>query len=104
MLSGNSYSDKSNICITKNHKEDIIMTAKLTNIIKMSNQISDNIGLHLTPDKAVDKVVNHIQLFWAKSMKEDLITYFQSDGRLLNEISKQAAAQLINIQSTDKSH
>jgi formate dehydrogenase subunit delta len=95
---------KPKFAIKKNYKEDIIMTTKLTNIIKMSNQISDNIGLHLTPEKAVDKVVNHIQLFWAKSMKNDLISYLQSDGRLLNEISKQSAAQLANIQLTNKSH
>lgn len=46
-------------------------------------------------EQAVKNVVNHIQLFWAKSMKEGLITYFQNDGKLLNEISKQAAAQLV---------
>ncbi|TWX63540.1 formate dehydrogenase subunit delta [Colwellia demingiae] len=84
--------------LAKNHKEDKIMTVKLTNIIKMSNQIADNIGLHLDSDQAVDKVVNHIQLFWAKSMKHDLITYYQNDGNLLNEISQQATIRLVEIE------
>ncbi len=76
------------------------MTTTLTSVIKMCNQISDNIGLHLTSEQAVHKVVNHLQLFWAKSMKGDLITYFQNDGKLLNETSKKAAAQIANFQSS----
>ena len=60
----------------------------------MCNQISDNIGHHLTPTQAADKVVNHLTLFWAKSMKTDLIKYYQNDGSGLNDISKLAVAKL----------
>jgi formate dehydrogenase subunit delta len=70
------------------------MTAKQTSIIKMCNQISDNIGYQLTADQCADKVVNHLTLFWAKSMKEELIRYYQEDGQLLNETSKIVAQKL----------
>ena len=63
------------------------MTTKYDSIIKMCNQIADNVGTHLSIEEAADKTLNHIRLFWAKSMKEDLITYYKNDGELLNEIS-----------------
>jgi len=61
----------------------------------MSNQIADNIGMHLSTEQAADKVVNHIQLFWAKSMKNNLIKYFQEDGAQLGNITKRAVEKLM---------
>ncbi len=71
------------------------MTTKYHSIIKMSNQIADNIGMHLSTEQAADKVVNHIQLFWAKSMKNNLIKYFQEDGAQLGNITKRAVEKLM---------
>ena len=70
------------------------MTTKYDSIIKMSNQIADNIGMHLSTEQAADKVLNHIRLFWAKSMKEDLIFYYKSDGTLLNNVVKLTVEKL----------
>jgi len=72
------------------------MTTKYDSVIKMSNQIADNIGLHLSTEQAADKVLNHIRLFWAKSMKEDLITYYQKGGGLLRDTTKLAVEKLIS--------
>ena len=63
------------------------MTTKYDSIIKMCNQIADNVGTNLSIEEAVNKTLNHIRLFWAKSMKEDLIIYYKNDGELLNKIS-----------------
>lgn len=71
------------------------MTTKNDSIIKMSNQIADNIGLHLSPEEAADKVLNHIRLFWAKSMKSDLIKYYQEDGARLGDTTKLAVEKLM---------
>jgi formate dehydrogenase subunit delta len=71
------------------------MTTKNDSIIKMSNQIADNIGLHLSTEDAADKVLNHIRLFWAKSMKNDLIKYYQEDGARLGDTTKRAVEKLI---------
>ena len=70
------------------------MATKLNSIIKMCNQISENIGYQLTPTQAAEKVENHITLFWAKSMKTELIKYYQNDGEALSDISKLAAKKL----------
>lgn len=71
------------------------MTTTNDSIIKMSNQIADNIGLHLSPEQAADKVCNHIRLFWAKSMKSDLIRYYQEDGDRLGATTKLAVEKLM---------
>ena len=61
----------------------------------MSNQIADNIGLHLSTEQAADKVLNHIRLFWAKSMKNNLIKYYHEDGSQLSATAKLAVEKLI---------
>jgi len=71
------------------------MTANHDSIIKMSNQIADNIGMHLSNEQAADKVVNHIRLFWARSMKKNLIKYYQEDGARLGSITKLAVEKLM---------
>ena len=71
------------------------MTAKYDSIVKMSNQIADNIGLHLSSEQAADKVCNHIRLFWAKSMKNNLIKYYQEDGERLGSTTKLAVEKLM---------
>lgn len=62
--------------------------------VRMINQIADNVGLNLAPEQAASKVVQHIHLYWAISMKNDLIAYYKNDGKLLNNVSQLAANQL----------
>lgn len=64
----------------------------------MCNQIADNVGGHLSTAQAADKVLNHITLFWAKSMKADLIRYYKTDGQQLNQTAKLATENLIKNQ------
>jgi formate dehydrogenase subunit delta len=71
------------------------MTTKYDSIIKMCNQIASNVGGHLSTEQAADKTLNHIYLFWAKSMKENLVDYYRNDGELLNEISSLAIEKMI---------
>ncbi|MCW8864905.1 MAG: formate dehydrogenase subunit delta [Colwellia sp.] len=77
------------------------MDVKEASIIKMSNQIADNIGLHLPPEQAVLKVVEHIQLFWAASMKDTLIAYSKKEANQLNNIAQLASIQLDTMRMTD---
>lgn len=69
-------------------------SAKVNNLIKMVNQIAANICFQATGQSAVLKITNHLQLFWAKSMKQDIIEYYQQDGDGLSELSGQAIALL----------
>ncbi|SFC69130.1 formate dehydrogenase subunit delta [Pseudoalteromonas denitrificans] len=70
-------------------------SAKIDNLIKMANQISDNICHQSDDEETAKKVLNHIQLFWAKSMKLDIIAYYQTDGSELTNVAKLAIKQLV---------
>ena len=69
------------------------MNEQLHHLIKMINQISTNLD-HGDKHKAAEAVVAHIKKFWARSMKQQMIEYADSDGSELNPVSSLAAAQL----------
>jgi len=69
-------------------------SAKINNLIKMVNQIAANICFQSSEQEAVVKIANHMQLFWAKSMKQDIIEYYRQDGEGLSELASQAVARL----------
>ena len=48
-------------------------------LVKMANQIADNFSFH---EDAVDRLADHLQRFWAPSMRKKLIEFMQtgSDG------------------------
>ncbi|KGJ95981.1 formate dehydrogenase subunit delta [Thalassotalea sp. ND16A] len=72
-----------------------MLSLKLQNLIKMLNQIAANICLAGDEQQAAVEVAHHIVAFWAKSMKVDVIEYYQSDGEQLLPVSKQALDILI---------
>jgi formate dehydrogenase subunit delta len=67
---------------------------ELGHLIKMANQIASNIGLGATEDEAVDKVVNHISLFWARPMREKICAHMQASADDLNPIATKALVQI----------
>ncbi|WDD99441.1 formate dehydrogenase subunit delta [Thalassomonas actiniarum] len=69
-------------------------SAKVNNLIKMINQIAANICFQSSEQEAVTKITTHLQLFWAKSMKQDIIDYYRQDGEDLSELAGQAVARL----------
>lgn len=62
-------------------------------LIHMVNQIAEN-NQHGGQEKAANATSTHIQKFWARSMKEDIIAYFNSDGSDLSDTSKAAIKML----------
>lgn len=50
---------------------------ELDQLVKMANQIADNFALH---KNAVDRLADHLQRFWAPSMRRDLIEFLESGG------------------------
>lgn len=69
-------------------------TNELGHLIKMANQIASNIGLGATEDEAVDKVVSHISLFWARPMREKICANMQASAGDLNPIATKALVQI----------
>lgn len=51
--------------------------AELDQLVKMANQIADNFSFH---EDAVARVADHLQRFWAPSMKRQLIDHHRAGG------------------------
>jgi formate dehydrogenase subunit delta len=69
-------------------------SAELDQLIKMINQIADNIAIGDSEIITAPKVADHIMRFWARPMKEKIIAYATNDGEQLNAVAKIAVAQL----------
>ena len=63
---------------------------ELQHLIKMINQISDNMALTEIDELAAAKVADHIERFWARSVKGKIISYARSDGEMLKKMSMEA--------------
>ena len=68
--------------------------SELDHLIKMANQIAAHCAPGASEAVAAEKAANHIQMFWAASMKRQLIAYFQADGEALSETAQAAVLQL----------
>ena len=72
-----------------------MVDSELNHLIKMINQIADNID-SAASNSAEHKVADHIKRFWAPSMKEKIIDYSQCDGERLQPVAKAAISLLVN--------
>ncbi len=50
---------------------------EIDQLVKMANQLSDNFSFH---EDAVDRLVEHLQRFWAPSMRRKLSGYVEAGG------------------------
>jgi formate dehydrogenase subunit delta len=50
---------------------------EIDQLVKMANQIADNFSFH---EDAVDRLVDHLQRFWAPSMRKQLIELLEDGG------------------------
>ena len=69
-------------------------TTELDHLIKMINQIADNIAIGESDDEAAAQLANHIKRFWARSMKDQIIEYADGDGARLKPVAIKAISQL----------
>ncbi len=63
-------------------------------LVKMLNQIAENNPCAGDADKAAEVVAGHVQKFWAKSMKINIIAYVHEGGDGLNSVAERAVRQL----------
>lgn len=63
---------------------------EMTHLVKMANQIAENIGVGVSSDIAVDKVRNHIRMFWARPMKEKICAELESHSTELLPVAAEA--------------
>lgn len=50
---------------------------EIDQLVKMANQIADNFSFH---EDAVDRLADHLQRFWAPSMRKKLIEFLEAGG------------------------
>lgn len=67
---------------------------ELEHLIKMLNQIADNVALGEADELIAPRVADHVTRFWAASMKQKLMQYADSDGDKLQPAAKQALVLL----------
>ena len=67
---------------------------QLQSLIKMANQIADNNTHTGTSDDVASLVTNHIQKFWSRGMKQQIIEYQSNGGESLNPIASKAVNNL----------
>ena len=60
-------------------------------LVKMANQIADNLGFH---DDAEERIVDHLQRFWAPSMRQKLQEYRSAGGEALQPAAREALQRL----------
>ena len=48
------------------------MSAQISHLVKMANQIALNFGEQRNPEKAAQQTAAHIQKFWTRDMREHL--------------------------------
>jgi formate dehydrogenase subunit delta len=64
---------------------------EIDSLVKMVNQIADNLDFH---DDAVERVADHLQRFWAPSMREKITEHEANGGSGLNPSAQAAVRRL----------
>ncbi len=69
-------------------------TADVEHLVKMLNQITNNIGIGETDDLVAAKVADHLRRFWARPMREGIASYVAEGGGGLVPVALTAVAML----------
>lgn len=72
---------------------------QLNNLIKMLDQIIANNLHHGDDDKVTDVAADHLQKFWARSMKQQIIAYANQSPEGLRGLSRLTITKLAATRS-----
>ncbi len=64
---------------------------ELQTLVKMANQIAANFSFH---DNAVEQTLDHINRFWAPSLRQQMIQHVAAGGEGLDDLALQATQRL----------
>ena len=70
------------------------MGAQLEHLIKMANQIADNFQFSENQEQQIAAVADHMNRFWAASMKKDIAGHIAEGGEGLQPVVIAAAKRL----------
>ncbi|MFT6331191.1 MAG: formate dehydrogenase subunit delta [Bermanella sp.] len=69
-------------------------SSQIKTLISMLDQIASNNNYKKTDEETAKIVANHLQKFWARSMRDRMTQYLADDGPELTNVSKLAIAKL----------
>jgi formate dehydrogenase subunit delta len=69
-------------------------STQIKNLVSMLNQIANNNNYKKTDEETAKIVANHIQKFWARSMREKMKLYAAEDDAELSNVAKLALATI----------
>lgn len=79
--------------ITKPFAGEYLMSdQQLQHLVRMVNQIAAN--QHGDKAQAAQSVATHLQKFWARSMKAQIIAYLDDNGSELSPLAREAVVRL----------
>jgi len=67
------------------------VTQEIERLVKMANQIAENLVFH---DDAVDRVADHLQRFWAPSMRQKIAEKEAAGDSGLNPVARAAVQRM----------
>ncbi|ODS23312.1 hypothetical protein AB835_09530 [Candidatus Endobugula sertula] len=67
---------------------------ELNHLVKMANQMAFNIGTGAADEVAIAKVATHINMFWARPMREKICANMDECTEKLHPIAAQALMQV----------
>lgn len=70
------------------------MSAQRKMLIHMVNQIAENLRHGRSDDRAVEETTSHLEKFWARSMKSNIIECLNETNSDLVPIARAAVEQL----------
>lgn len=63
---------------------------ELNHLIKMLNQLADNLAQGDSPEITAERVADHLRRFWAPGMKKCIGQYANTGGEGLSPVARQA--------------
>lgn len=70
------------------------MSAQRKNLIRMVNQIAENLRHGRSDEVAMEEASSHLEKFWARSMKANIIECLNDSESGLDPLARQAVEQL----------
>jgi formate dehydrogenase subunit delta len=64
---------------------------EVARLVKMANQIAENFAFH---DDVVDRIADHIQRFWAPSMRRKIMDHNAAGGKDLKPEVQEAVKRI----------
>lgn len=69
-------------------------SSQIKNLVSMLDQIANNNNYKKTDAETAKIVANHLQKFWARSMRDKMTQYYADGGPELSNVAKLAIVQL----------